>query len=219
MSKFYGVKEGRKIGVYDTWAECKENVDGYSNALYKSFKNYEDAYFFVFDSYPEKDKENYIADEELEIQDKFIMPEDIDLVAYIDGSYDHSLGRFGYAGIIFHGDERREFAFSEKDPDLVDLRNVAGELKAAIHAMAMAKKLGAKNINIHYDYTGIENWALGNWKTNNDTTRKYASYAKEMMTHMTINFIKVKAHSGDKYNEEVDKLAKKALTDEDLFKD
>ena len=37
MSKFYSVKYGRKIGIFNTWDECKAQVDGFKGALYKSF--------------------------------------------------------------------------------------------------------------------------------------------------------------------------------------
>ena len=36
--KYYAVKVGKTPGIYETWDECKNNVDGYSGALYKSFK-------------------------------------------------------------------------------------------------------------------------------------------------------------------------------------
>ena len=39
MAKFYAVKEGKKPGIYHTWDECKEQVNGYSGAVYKSFTN------------------------------------------------------------------------------------------------------------------------------------------------------------------------------------
>ncbi|EEU20935.1 ribonuclease H family protein [Lactobacillus mulieris] len=37
--KFYAVKKGRKIGIFRTWDECKEQVNGFSGAEYKSFSN------------------------------------------------------------------------------------------------------------------------------------------------------------------------------------
>ncbi len=44
MAKYYyGVKEGRQIGIYNTWSECEEQVKGYSGAVFKKFSNYEDA--------------------------------------------------------------------------------------------------------------------------------------------------------------------------------
>lgn len=32
-TKFYAVREGRKAGVYGSWAECLEQVKGHKNAL------------------------------------------------------------------------------------------------------------------------------------------------------------------------------------------
>lgn len=36
--KYYAVLKGRKTGVFTTWEECEEQVNGFSGALYKSFK-------------------------------------------------------------------------------------------------------------------------------------------------------------------------------------
>ena len=47
MAKFYAVKEGKKTGIYHTWDECKEQVNGYSGAVYKSFTNEEEAKAFI----------------------------------------------------------------------------------------------------------------------------------------------------------------------------
>ena len=37
MAKFYAVKIGRKPGIYLTWDECKQQVDKFKGAVYKSF--------------------------------------------------------------------------------------------------------------------------------------------------------------------------------------
>ena len=47
MAKFYAVKEGKKPGIYMSWDECKEQVNGYSGAVYKSFSNEEEAKAFI----------------------------------------------------------------------------------------------------------------------------------------------------------------------------
>lgn len=41
--KFYVVWKGVKPGVYDSWDECKSQVFGFENALYKSFPTLEEA--------------------------------------------------------------------------------------------------------------------------------------------------------------------------------
>jgi len=42
-SKYYTVWKGRKVGVFSSWKECKESVDGFKDAKYKSFKSYDSA--------------------------------------------------------------------------------------------------------------------------------------------------------------------------------
>src|SRR5690554_3204715 len=41
--RFYVVWKGVVPGVYSTWDECKKNVQGFENALYKSFGFHEEA--------------------------------------------------------------------------------------------------------------------------------------------------------------------------------
>jgi ATP-dependent Zn protease len=43
-NKWYVVINGRKPGVYTTWTECEEQVKGYSNAIYRSYRTKEEAY-------------------------------------------------------------------------------------------------------------------------------------------------------------------------------
>ena len=203
-SKFYAVKKGRKTGVFTSWDECKQAVEGFSNAVYKSFSNYNDAYSFAFSDSANCNKK----DENTFLEDKEIHD---DVFAYIDGSYDDSKNRFSYAGIIFNNGKKVEFSNSSSNQELSQLRNVAGELHAAMYVMRYAEENNIKDITIYYDYAGIEMWATDKWKANLDFTKEYANYAKNIMKKINICFRKVKAHSGIKYNEEVDKLAKLAL--------
>jgi ribonuclease HI len=41
--KYYVVLKGRKIGIFPSWEACEEQVKGFSNAQYKSFKTREEA--------------------------------------------------------------------------------------------------------------------------------------------------------------------------------
>ncbi|XP_077185182.1 ribonuclease H1-like [Paroedura picta] len=44
---FYAVRNGRNTGVYQTWEECKEQVDKYRYASFKKFASEGDAWNFV----------------------------------------------------------------------------------------------------------------------------------------------------------------------------
>lgn len=41
--KFYAVQKGRKTGIFNTWDECKEQVNGFKDAKFKSFRILEEA--------------------------------------------------------------------------------------------------------------------------------------------------------------------------------
>jgi len=47
MSSFYAVAVGKKIGIYPTWDECKNQVENLPTAIYKKFTNIEDAKAFI----------------------------------------------------------------------------------------------------------------------------------------------------------------------------
>jgi ribonuclease HI len=50
-TKFYAVWRGHKPGVYDSWLECKAQIDGYQGAQYKAFPNKAQAELALKDSY------------------------------------------------------------------------------------------------------------------------------------------------------------------------
>lgn len=47
MSKLYAIANGRKTGIFASWNDAKKYVDGYSGALYKSFKQKDAAIKFL----------------------------------------------------------------------------------------------------------------------------------------------------------------------------
>ena len=54
--KYYAVKVGRKIGIYYNWNDCKEQVDKFPKAVFKSFTSIEDADKFLSGSKTDKVK-------------------------------------------------------------------------------------------------------------------------------------------------------------------
>ncbi len=96
-------------------------------------------------------------------------------------------------------------------PVLADMRNVAGEIAGAQRAMEFAIENKAKRVIIYYDYEGIEKWCTGAWKARKEGTQLYVKAYEKLKEKIEIEFVKVAAHTGNKYNEEADILAKKAL--------
>lgn len=47
MTKFYAVRIGRNTGIFTNWISCQKQVDGFSDAKYKSFKTREEAEAYI----------------------------------------------------------------------------------------------------------------------------------------------------------------------------
>jgi len=45
--KYYAVAKGRKTGIFTSWDDCKKQVNGFSGAIFKSFKSIQDAKEFL----------------------------------------------------------------------------------------------------------------------------------------------------------------------------
>ena len=192
VAKFYAVKKGRETGIFQTWDECKKQVDGFSGALYRSFATYQDA-------------KEYLTEKKITNTGR-------GLIAYVDGSYDAKRKVYGY-GCVFldHQTVVKEVYGKGSHEDFLSMRNVAGEIFGSIVAATYALEHHYDNLYLYYDYEGIEKWATGAWKANKIGTKYYQQQMQDFQKDISITFIKVLAHSGDRYNERADQLAKKAV--------
>lgn len=132
-----------------------------------------------------------------------------DVKAYVDGSYYN--GEFSYGVVILRDGKELCFSGKSNDETLASMHNVAGEIKGAETAIRYAVEEGLKKITIYYDYEGIAKWCLGEWKANKKGTQAYKRFYDSVKNKILIEFIKVKGHSNDKYNDMADQLAKSAL--------
>lgn len=189
--KYYAVKKGRNPGIYTSWDSCLKEVKGYSGAIYKSFKTKEEA-------------EIYMAGEEKQIK---IGANSV--IAYVDGSYNKKLKVYG-SGVVYITDDKELELMKSYDDAYHIHRNVAGEVKASELAIEKAIEDKKEQIIIYHDYQGIASWANGDWKTNNDLTKAYKRFIDQAKKKIKIDFVKVKGHSNDKFNDKADQLAKEA---------
>lgn len=132
-------------------------------------------------------------------------------IAYVDGSYNPEDARFSYGVVLFTQGREIHICQAFKHEELAQMRNVAGEIMGAGEAMKRARVWGIKKLTIYHDYEGIAAWCTGKWKAKKVWTQKYRRFYDEVSRDVEISFVKVTGHSGNKYNDLADSLAKKAL--------
>ena len=194
--KFYAVKEGIKTGVFTSWDEASKYVTSVTGAVYKGFNDLSAAKAYLADNEGESSVES---------------TGDNALTAYVDGSFG-SGENFG-CGVVLIKDGEVIDTISEKrvDPELAKMNNVAGEITAARLAIEYALKGGYKAITIYHDYKGVADWCTGEWKATKPGTKAYKAFYDNAKKKIDIKFVKVAGHSGDKYNDLADELARDAI--------
>ncbi|MBO5248973.1 MAG: ribonuclease H family protein [Clostridia bacterium] len=234
--KFYAVRVGLTTGVFRSWAECEPLVHGVRGAKYKSFPTEEQAQEYLnaaggpvtvspeqeaSDSNFAEPKSKKTPCPRIDGDDSAIANDCDDgtypvpagmLVAFVDGSYDAKTKRYGYGCVLLTDDGREicENGWGDRE-EAVSSRNVAGELQATLTALRRAEEMGYKNIRICHDYNGIAAWFKGEWKANSFVAKQYVAATEAYRGVLNISFEKVAAHTGVKYNEMADRLAKDAL--------
>ena len=218
--KFYAVKQGRKTGMFLTWDDCKKQVMGYPGAIYKSFGTREEAEAYLGVTGAQTGQKNGTVDATERTvgitrsvssgNNKSENTENA-VEIYVDGSYHAATKEFSYGMVVLVDGKEEKFSQKMTDPELAQMRNVAGEIKGSEAAMQYALDHEIPSIIIYHDYQGIASWCNGDWKANKPGTIAYRDFYREASRKIKIQFRKVKGHSNDKYNDMVDQLAKEAL--------
>lgn len=221
IEKYYAVKNGGIKGVFFSWDTCENLVNGYENAKYKSFKNVREAICFCkgVDLPPESQNIQYVTYSPQLKQEacgtlqtnETVTKKGKSAFAYVDGSFNASKRVYGYGVILNVNGKNYTFSGSGHDSDMVNMRNVGGEIEGAMRAIKEAIALGVSQLEICYDYLGIEKWATGEWNRNRKGTKRYYRFVQEASKRIKIKFKKVKAHSNVELNEKVDRMAKTAV--------
>lgn len=128
---------------------------------------------------------------------------------YVDGSYRDK--KSSSAILVVDDDVLYKKAVVKSNIYSVKYRNFYSELYASLLAVQYAKINNLNNFILYHDYDGIEHLITGKWQLKNELSEKYFYMFNQLTKDINFEFVKVKSHSGNYYNEMVDLLAKKAL--------
>jgi ribonuclease HI len=165
--KFYVVWRGNKPGIYIKWADCQRQIQGFKQAVYKSFKTKElaeRAYKMDYNEFigKEVNQLGFLSD----VWDKNIEKPIMKSIC-VDAACSGNPGKMEYRGVdTVTGKE----IFRQGPYD--DSTNNIGEFLAIVHALALLKKQNS-DIPVYSDSNTAFSWVKSkNVKTKLDRTHK-----------------------------------------------
>ena len=137
---------------------------------------------------------------------------------YTDGSFNKAQPEVTKGAAIILEDDKPVYCqrYLCYQPSYTASWNFGGELFAISCALGTITRMYPDDelrICIYYDYQGVEHYIQGKpvWRVKNEPAAVYVNIVnklKQMHPKWVLDFKKVKAHSGNKWNEAVDKLTR-----------
>ncbi|MBQ0095417.1 MAG: ribonuclease H family protein [Bacteroidetes bacterium] len=133
--KFYVVWIGLAPGVYDTWDECKQQVEGWKGAVYKGFETRQEAER-AFQLPPENFIEKKVSQCGCKKEPKPVPAEVCRQALAVDAACSGNPGQMEYRA-VYLGDMEEKFHFGP----VLGTNNI-GEFLAIVHALALYRSRG-----------------------------------------------------------------------------
>ena len=189
MKSFYAAKfNNGEIKTYRSWRECSMDVTGAKGVLYKGFETEESMHKWIG------------------LETTSHVDTDSGVRAYVDGSYSKNRGTASWAYVIVKDNEIIKYD-SGKVPHAPMSNNIDGECYAAMYAIHWLHENNIEAYLVH-DYMGLSAWLTGEYKAESQIAQMYVRNCSGKIAN--IKFVKVKGHTGNYWNEHVDKLARDA---------
>lgn len=154
MGKYYVVWTGHHTGIYDTWEECKAQVDGFPGARYKSFATRIEA-IEAYRGDPEEELAilRAIASHEPKVVDYSAIPDIVADSIAVDAACSRNPGPVEYQGV----DVTTGARLFHVGP-LAGGTNNIGEFLALVHALALFDRQGNHHTAVYSDSRTALSW-------------------------------------------------------------
>lgn len=208
--KFYAVKKGYNIGIYESWSTVEPLVKGYSGAKFKSFFSRDEAQTWLEGNgdmarRPASKKKSNVSVEPGH--------HGAEILIYTDGGAINNPGPGGYGVVILTGTIKKEFQGGYRLTT-----NNRMELKACIVALQQVQESSLKIVlysDSSYVVNGLSKGWVKKWKKNGWLTADKKQVLNRdlwqelhlLYDKLDVDFRWVKGHAGNPLNERCDQLA------------
>ena len=192
--KYYAVRKGREIGIFDTWKECKNSIHKFKGSEYKSFYTLDRAKNYL----NKKTTTSFLNEDILEEEFNTIF-------VYTDGATSNNGSQNAKAGIGVYFGENDKRNLSKRIYSKEKLTNNIAEIKAIIAVYDILKKEinSGQNVTIIsdslYAIRAATNYGykcfLNNFRDipNSQLVKKIYNIFKDKNN---VNFLHIKSHTG-----------------------
>ena len=240
MVNYYAVRIGKIPGIYLSWAECKENTNGFSKSQYKKFESKIEAENYMNDNVKniaENLKVNLtieykLNNTELHDNQSQIVNDNYNFIncinVYTDGSCinNGTVDAIAGCGVYFGNNDNKNISFKLKNKDGYNITNNRAELKAILRAFTILKldiennKIVIIHTDSQYSITCFTSDTITKKKIEKIPNNDYVFKGNEICKkYSNIKFHHVKAHTGNQDihsigNENADKMANLAIIED-----
>lgn len=136
---------------------------------------------------------------------------------FVDGSYSKITPNKTFGGVVILNENYEVISIRRVETtmhDFVKTNNAGGEVIASLMAItesSMICKDEESIVRIFYDYRGVRDFITGDYKAKSKGMIYYVQGVRNILNsnpNIKLEFIKVKSHSGNKFNDLVDLVAK-----------
>lgn len=138
------------------------------------------------------------------------------VIIYTDGACSGNPGPGGWGTILMYKDTKKEISGGSKDTtnNIMEITAVIEGLKLLKFPCEVDLYSDSAYVVNAFNQGWINNWRKNNWKTASKEPVKNRELWEELyeLTNMhKVNFIKVKGHSDNEYNNRCDELTRNAI--------
>ena len=139
-----------------------------------------------------------------------------DIILYTDGACSGNPGPGGWGAILFFGDIKKELSGGKKETtnNVMEITAVIEGLKALKRPCNVKVYSDSAYVVNAFEKNWIDSWIKNNWRTSNKEPVKNKELWIELydLTRIhNVQFIKVKGHSDNEFNNRCDFLARNEI--------